>query len=110
MRRVVMILLIMVAAVAVDAVAQGRYAWRDVQSVEAAKPVNNPHNMDGIEVYSRRGVLIVRLPERAQVAVMTILGQTISKTVLTAGLHELPIVAHGIYIVMINDFTLRVAV
>ena len=41
---------------------------------------------------------------------MTILGQTISKTVLTAGLHELPIVAHGIYIVKIDDFTLRVAV
>ena len=45
-----MIWLIMVAAVAVDAAAQGRYAWRDVQSVEAAKPVNNPRNMDGIEV------------------------------------------------------------
>ena len=47
-----MILLIMVAAVAGDAAAQGRYAWRDVQSVEAAKPVNNPRNMVEVNAHN----------------------------------------------------------
>lgn len=109
LKRLLVILTIMLSAGAIPADAQSRYAWKDSSIPAATAPVNNPRSMDGIEVFTRPGTLIVRCPERTTVVVMTILGQTISKTTISAGTHELRIGTHGIYILKIGDNAIRVA-
>lgn len=89
--------------------AQTRYAWRESVVTNASTPVNTNHADEGVEVYTRSGVLIVRNQERTTVTVLTILGQAISTTTLNAGTHELRIGTHGIYLVKIGNSTIRVA-
>lgn len=91
------------------AYAQTRYSWKETTVQSATQPVNNPKTTGGIEVYAHSGTLTVRTPEKTTVTVLSILGQTISQTSINAGTYELLIGTHGIYIVKIGDFTLRVA-
>lgn len=109
LKRLFAILLFVVATGTIPAASQSRYAWKDTYVTTSMSPVNNPRANDGIEVYTRPGALIVRCPERTNVVVMTILGQTISKATINAGTHELRIGTHGIYILKLGDTTVRVA-
>ena len=105
LKRLFAILLLVVATGTIPAAS----AWKDTYVTTSMNPVNNPRANDGIEVYTRPGALIVRCPERTNVIVMTILGQTISKATINAGTHELRIGTHGIYILKLGDTTVRVA-
>ena len=107
LKRLFAILLLVVATGTIPAASQSRYAWKDTYVTTSMNPVNNPRANDGIEVYTRPGALIVRCPERTNVVVMTILGQTISKATINAGTHELRIGTHGIYILKLGDTTVR---
>ena len=102
LKRLFAILLLVVATGTIPAASQSRYAWKDTYVTTSMNPVNNPRANDGIEVYTRPGALIVRCPERTNVIVMTILGQTISKATINAGTHELRIGTHGIYILKLT--------
>ena len=104
LKRLFAILLLVVATGTIPAASQSRYAWKDTYVTTSMNPVNNPRANDGIEVYTRPGC-----PERTNVIVMTILGQTISKATINAGTHELRIGTHGIYILKLGDTTVRVA-
>lgn len=109
-RRTLLTSILSLAATFLAAAAQPQhYAWKESPSQPTSQPVNNPRSTDGIEVYTRPGTLIVKNPERTTVTVLSILGQTISQTTINAGTHELHIGTHGIYIVKVGDFTLRVA-
>ena len=108
-KRLIFIVLFFAAIVTMSTNAQTRYAWKESAVPAATVPANNPRANEGIEVYSKSGALIIRNPERASVVVMTILGQTISSTTINAGTHELRIGTHGIYIVKIGSYTIRVA-
>lgn len=109
LKRLLIILLLSLSAAIPQVAAQSRYAWKEAVVTSAMSPVNNPRVNDGIEVYTRPGTLIVRCPERTSVVVMTILGQTICNTTISAGTHELRIGTHGIYILKIGGNTIRVA-
>lgn len=89
--------------------AQSHYIWKEYKQALPEKTINNPRTTAGIEVYTSNGSLIIRTNEKTQVKVLSILGQTISQATIEAGVYELKINSHGIFIVKIGDFTLRVA-
>lgn len=64
---------------------------------------------DDIEVYSSNGNVIIRLKEKSQVKVFTILGQLVSNAELAAGTWELKINSRGIYIIKIGNHTQKIA-
>ena len=59
LKRLLAILLLVVATGTIPAASQSRYAWKDTYVTTSMNPVNNPRANDGIEVYTRLGVLIV---------------------------------------------------
>lgn len=84
--------------------------WR-VSSTETVTS-NNPEsrlNTESIEIYSKNGNIVVKLPQKAQVKVFTILGQLISQAELNAGTSILKINSRGIYIVKVGNVTQKVA-
>lgn len=103
------ILSLCVAATFLTATAQPRYTWKEIPTKTETQPVNNPKTTDGIEIYAAKGTLSIKTPEKTTVKVLSILGQTISQATINAGTHELQIGTHGIYIVKVGGFTLRVA-
>ena len=110
MKRFVSILVILLMTVTLLPAVPAAYVWREF-SAEISRPsINNPRTTDGIEVFSKPGGLIVRTPVRASVRVLTILGQTVSQVVINPGTYELNLNTHGIFIVKVGDYTLRVAI
>lgn len=93
-----------------DLQAQSRYAWKESQTEVSGKTVNNPKANNGIEVYTRPGTLIIQTPVKSSIKVLSILGQIISQTTINPGTFELTLNTHGIFIVKINEYTLRVAI
>ena len=85
-----------------DLQAQSRYAWKESQTEVSGKTVNNPKANNGIEVYTRPGTLIIQTPVKSSIKVLSILGQIIT--------FELTLNTHGIFIVKINEYTMRVAI
>ncbi len=90
--------------------AQSPYTWKESHAEIPEKSVNNPKNNDGIEVFTRPGTLIIRTPVKSYVKVLSILGQVISQTSINPGTFELTLNTHGIFIVKINEYTMRVAI
>ena len=90
--------------------AQPHYVWKESQTEISDKIANNPKANDGIEIYTRPGTLIVHTPVKSSVKVLSILGQLISQTTINPGTFELPLNTHGIFIVKINEYTVRVAI
>jgi len=109
-RRKYAILLFCFLAAYFVAYAQTRSLWRQPEYRITTQPVNDPKTTDGIKVYSQSGNLIIQTPEKTTVKVLSILGQTISQATVNPGIYELPIGTHGIYIVKIGAFTIRVAI
>lgn len=90
--------------------AQQPYVWKESQIEVPAKTINNPKATDGIEVYTRPGTLIIQTPVKSSIKVLSILGQIISQTTINPGTFELTLNTHGIFIVKINEYTMRVAI
>ncbi len=62
-----------------------------------------------VEIKTVRGAIIISSNHPVQVKVFTILGQLLSSETLPAGTSQLPIGAHGIYMVKAGDLTCKVA-
>jgi hypothetical protein len=85
--------------------------WRETTTETV--PSSNPEsrlNTEGIEISSKNGNIIVKLPQKAQVKVFTILGQLVSQAELNAGTSMLKINSRGIYIVKVGNVTQKVAI
>lgn len=90
--------------------AQTRYEWKESQTEATGKIANNPKANDGIEIYTRPGILTVSTPIKSSMKVLSILGQVISQTTINPGTFELKLNTHGIFIVKINEYTVRIAI
>lgn len=62
-----------------------------------------------IEVKTARLTIVVNVPRATNVKVYTILGQLISSETVPAGISQLHIPSHGVYIVKIGSLTCKVA-
>lgn len=109
MKKWLLFAILFIAAASVPAEAQSRYEWRQATTEQQLRSLNNPRNTDGIELYSSQGKLVIKTPVKTTVRVLTILGQTISQAVVEPGTFELNLNTHGIFIVKVGDYTLRVA-
>lgn len=102
------ILLLASVGLAGQAGAQGQ--WREVSSeIHSTANAESRINNEGIEIFSKDGCIIVRLPQKAQVKVFTILGQLVSQAELNAGTSMLKLNSRGIYIVKVGNVTQKVA-
>lgn len=84
--------------------------WRTTNS-EMSAP-SNPNTQpatDGVEITSKDGNIIVKVPHKAQVKVFTILGQLVSQAELNPGTSVLKLNSRGIYIVKVGNITQKVA-
>lgn len=109
MNRILLLLGVLIVAFSFEMRAQSHYVWKESNRDLPEQSVNNPRTTDGIEIYTKPGVIIVRTPVKAAVKVLSILGQTISQTIIPQGIYELQINTHGIFIVKVGDNTIRVA-
>lgn len=64
---------------------------------------------DDIDIYSSNGNVIIKLKEKSQVKVFTILGQLVNSAELAPGVWELKINSRGIYIIKIGNHTQKIA-
>lgn len=62
-----------------------------------------------IEVKTARLTIVVNVPRATNVKIYTILGQLISSETVPAGISQLRISSHGVYIVKIGGLTCKVA-
>lgn len=62
-----------------------------------------------VEIRAAKGVITISSSKPVSVKVYTILGQLISKENLPAGISQLSVQAHGVYIIRIGDLTCKVA-
>lgn len=62
-----------------------------------------------IEVRTLRGTILVYTSRPTQVKVFSILGQLVSQESLPAGVSQLSLNTHGLFIVKIGDMTCKVA-
>ncbi len=109
MKKWLLLAVLFIAAASVPTEAQNRYEWKQATAQQQMRSLNNPRNTDGIELYSSKGKLVIKTPVKTTVRVLTILGQTISQAVVEPGTFELNLNTHGIFIVKVGDYTLRVA-
>lgn len=103
--------LIVLASVTFVSQISAQSGWRETSTENVSS--NNPESRltnEGIEIYSKNGNIIVKLPQKAQVKVFTILGQLVSQAELNAGTSMLKINSRGIYIVKVGNVTQKVAI
>lgn len=62
-----------------------------------------------LEIKAGKGVIVVSTSRPAQIKVYTILGQLVSRENLPAGISQLNIQAHGVYIIKSGELTCKVA-
>ncbi|MGN0213812.1 MAG: DUF6383 domain-containing protein [Muribaculaceae bacterium] len=62
-----------------------------------------------VEIEGKDGVIVIRTSRRIQVRVFTILGQLVSQATLTPGESVLKVNSRGIYIVKVENRTIKVA-
>lgn len=101
-------LLLAIIGFASQAVAQMQ--WREASSeFQASASTEARLNSDGVEIFSKDGYIVVKLPQKEQVKVFTILGQLVSQADLNAGTSMLKLNSRGIYIVKVGNVTQKVA-
>lgn len=84
--------------------------WREATSeIQASASAESRLNNEGIEILSKDGYIVVKLPQKEQVKVFTILGQLVSQADLNAGTSMLKLNSRGIYIVKVGNVTQKVA-
>ena len=111
MKKLFTSVLIVLASITFASQITAQSGWRETttETVSSSNPESRLTN-DGIEISSKNGNIIVRLPQKAQVKVFTILGQLVSQAELNAGTSMLKINSRGIYIVKVGNVTQKVAI
>lgn len=61
------------------------------------------------EIKASKGVVVVVASKPVQVKIYTILGQLVSRETLPAGISQISIQPHGVYIIKSGDLTCKVA-
>lgn len=61
------------------------------------------------EIRAAKGVVVVIASKAVQVKIYTILGQLVSRENLPAGISQIQIQPHGVYIIKIGDLTCKAA-
>ncbi|MDE6811209.1 MAG: T9SS type A sorting domain-containing protein [Muribaculaceae bacterium] len=61
------------------------------------------------EIRIAKGVVVVNTTKQTQVKIYTILGQIVSRDTLPAGMSQITIHPHGVYIIKIGDLTCKAA-
>lgn len=111
MKKLFTTVLIVLASVTFASQISAQSQWRETSTENVSS--NNPESRltnDGIDISSKNGNIIVKLPQKAQVKVFTILGQLVSQAELNAGTSMLKINSRGIYIVKVGNVTQKVAI
>ena len=83
--------------------------WREATNEAPAIVKTETGITDSIEIYSKDGHIVVKLAQKSQVKVFTILGQLVSQAELNAGTSMLKMNSRGIYIVKVGNVTQKVA-
>ncbi len=83
--------------------------WREVTNEIQVSTAESKVSTENIEIFSKDGYIVVRLPHKTEVKVFTILGQLVSQAELNAGTSMLKVNSRGIYIVKVGNVTQKVA-
>lgn len=110
MKRFLIMIFIALASITFANEINAQLQWRNVGNETISNTNPEPQiSTDGIEIFSKDGNIVVKLQQKAQVKVFTILGQLVSQAELNAGTSVLKINSRGIYIVKVGNVTQKVA-
>ncbi|MBR5639061.1 MAG: T9SS type A sorting domain-containing protein [Muribaculaceae bacterium] len=103
------VILTLVFSLAISSMASGKVQWRQVSGEIQGRSLTDARTSDGVEIYQRSGVIIIKTQHIIQVKVFTILGQLVSQATLQPGASELRL-NRGIYLVKTGNITQKVAI
>ena len=109
MKKLITSVAIMLASITFASHIVAQLQWRNASHNVEVSSTESAVSSDGIEIYGKDGYIVVRLPQKAQVKVFTILGQLVSQAELNAGTSMLKVNSRGIYIVKVGNVTQKVA-
>lgn len=79
--------------------------------VRSERPDAKTVEKDGdIEIKTAKGTIIISSPKPVSIKIFTILGQLVSQENLPAGISQLNLNSHGIFIVKTSELTCKVAI
>ncbi len=105
LRRLLMIIACLLPATITTHAAPPKWEQAKSEHSEAKSVVKDADT----EIKVAKGLIIVSSSRPVQVKVYTILGQLVSRETIPAGTYQLPIQAHGVYIVKTSELTSKVA-
>lgn len=110
MKKLITSAILVLASISFASQAVAQMQWREMSSeMQSSSNAESGINSESIEIYGKDGHIVVKLPQKAQVKVFTILGQLVSQAELNAGTSILKINSRGIYIVKVGNVTQKVA-
>lgn len=109
MKKLITYVIISLASIIFASNSVAQMQWREATSEMQVPSTESKISSDGIEIFSKDGYIVVRLPHKTQVKVFTILGQLVSQAELNAGTSMLKVNSRGIYIVKVGNVTQKVA-
>lgn len=105
LRSVAVSILFLIAAASQSFAAQLKWETLKTERTDVKTVVKD----NDTEIKASRGVIVIHTNRPLQVKVYSILGQLVSKETLPTGQSQLPISAHGVYIIKTPDLTCKVA-
>lgn len=109
MRRILTLLVVVMAMMTVTPAIAQQMQWRESTREVQGRSLVDARATDGVEIFGSSGVITIRTTRKVQVRVFTILGQVVSVATLNPGTSELKVGSRGIYIVKIGNLTQKVA-
>ena len=88
--------------------AAGAGGWESVKS--EVTEANSIVKEQELEIMTAPATIIVRSSQPVQIKVFTILGRLVSSETLPAGVSQLSVGAHGVYIIKVGELTCKVAI
>lgn len=82
--------------------------WEQVKTeyTDAKRVVKEPE----IEILTSQSTVIVNTSKPVKIQIFTILGRLVSSETLPAGISQLSINSHGVYIVKVGELTCKIAI
>lgn len=102
------ILLLAVSVLACPVDARAARAWESVRQERLAEGRVVTRTAE-VEVRTLPGIILISTSRPVQVKVFSILGQIVSSETVPAGVSQLSLGSHGLFIVKIGDLTCKVA-
>lgn len=102
----ILMLSIMMLSIPVSAFAAKNWETVRAERLNEARVITRTSE---IEVRTSSGAIIISTSRPAQVKVFSILGQLVSQDTIPAGVSQLTLNTHGLFIVKIGDMTCKVA-